>query len=51
MGAKKKLNSANVVGALMVSALIGMLFGSWAIFAITSGVLVASGLYNGDIRR
>lgn len=51
MGAKKKLNSANVVGAVAVAAVMGAFFGSWAVFAISAAVLIASALYNGDIRR
>ena len=51
MGAKQKLNSANVVGALVVAAIIGGAFGSWTMFAIATTVLVASAFYTGDIRR
>ena len=51
MGAKQKLNSANVVGALVVAAFIGGAFGSWTMFTIAAAVLVVAAFYTGDIRR
>ena len=50
MGAKKKLNSAAVCGALGVAALIGALTGSWIAFWLASAVLVATAVHSGDIR-
>ena len=50
MGAKHKLNSAYFSGALGVAALIGAVTGSWGVFSLAAGVLVASSIHSGDIR-
>ena len=50
MGAKRKLNSAAINGALGVAALIGAVTGSWGVFWLASAVLVASSVYCRDIR-
>ena len=50
MGARTKLNVAYVNGSLFVSALLGILAGSWAIFEIALLVSLTSGIYAGEIR-
>jgi ABC-type antimicrobial peptide transport system permease subunit len=50
MGARTKLNSASVNGAIVVAALIGYATGSWDIFWLALLVLMASSLYSGAIR-
>lgn len=48
--ARHKLNGSHVHGALIVAALVGAMSGSWVVFAITGGVLLATSLYDGSIR-
>jgi hypothetical protein len=50
MGARTKLNSAYVCGALTVAALAGGATGSWLIFGIVAVALVASSIYTREIR-
>jgi hypothetical protein len=50
MGAKRKLNSANVLGALVVAGLIGGGTGSWAVFCIALAGLLGAAVIAGDIR-
>ena len=48
--AKNKLNGAHLHGVLLVAALFGAITGSWMIFLITTGVLVATSFHNGSMR-
>jgi hypothetical protein len=50
MGARQKLNSGHVNGALLVAGLIGGLTGSWAIFGLALAGLVVTKILGGDIR-
>jgi len=50
MGARQKLNSGHVNGALVVAGLIGGLTGSWGLFAVALAGLLVSKLMGGDIR-
>ena len=50
MGAKRKLNSASVLGSLALAGILGGLSGSWAVFLIAGGVLLAMAVHAGDIR-
>jgi hypothetical protein len=50
VSARTKLNAAAINGALLIAALVGWLFGSWSVFLLTAGVLIAMGLHAGDIR-
>ena len=50
MGAKQKLNAANVNGALIVAGVIGLITGSWPIFVLALIVLVVGSIYAGNIR-
>ena len=40
MSAKQKLNSANVVGVVLVAGLLGAVTGSWAVFTVAAPGLV-----------
>jgi hypothetical protein len=51
MGAKRKLNGANVCGTFLVAGLLGWVTGSVAVFLIALAVLLAVSYYAGDIRR
>ena len=50
VGAREKLNSAAVLGALIVASLVGGLTSSWLMFLLTGGVLLSLAFYGGDIR-
>lgn len=50
LGARHKLNVASVNGALIVAAIAGFAFGSWAVFGAIAAVLVIGAIYGGDIR-
>lgn len=50
VGVRKKLNAANVNGALLVAGIIGSLTGSWVIFGVALAGLLISGVLGGDIR-
>ena len=51
MGAKKKLNAANFLGALFVASLVAGVTGSWSAFWISLAALLFAGLVAGDIRK
>ena len=48
MGARTKLNTAAFNGALLIAAVVGVVFESWAIFLVTLVVLLAGSLHSGD---
>ena len=48
--AKHKLNGAYVMGAVLIAGLIGGAFGSWLVFVVALGVLVAINIHDGSIR-
>ena len=50
MGAREKLNSAYVIGSLILAAVAGSIGGSWLVFFIAAGILLALNLHAGDIR-
>ena len=50
MGARKKLNEANIFGALIWGGFLGFVTGSWAVFIIASTVFIVAAIYSGDIR-
>lgn len=51
MGAKQKLNSANVIGAFVIAAIMGAAFDSVAAFVAAAVILIVASMYTGDIRR
>jgi hypothetical protein len=48
--ARTKLNIAYLNGSLLVSALFGLVSGSWAVFWIALAVTIGGGVYGGEIR-
>jgi hypothetical protein len=50
LGARTKLNWAYLQGALVVAGIAGGAFGSWWVFVITAGVLIAGQVAAGEIR-
>ena len=50
VGARDKLNKHHIVGSLGLAAVVGGLTGSWIIFGVVATALIATGIYNGDIR-
>ncbi len=50
MGARTKLNNVHVGGSIVLAGLVGIVTGSWLIFAVTGATLIASGVYLGNIR-
>jgi hypothetical protein len=50
LGARTKLNEANVLSSLGAAGVLGFLTGSFTVFLIAGAVLIAAGLYAGDIR-
>ncbi len=51
MSAKHKLNSAHLLGALLVAGLVGGVTGSAGVFLIALAALLTAGYHAGDIRR
>ncbi len=50
MGARKKLNSASLLGSLLLAGMAGLATGSPTVFLIAAVVLVALSIQAGDIR-
>ena len=50
MGARRKLNSANFNGALLMAGLVGLLLQSPLVFLVALVALVASAFVGGGIR-
>ena len=50
MSARKKLNSAYVVGSLVLSGVVGLMTESWIAFFILLALSLASNFYEGNIR-
>ncbi len=50
MGARQKLNVANIYGVLILAGVVGWVTGSWAVFLIAGGVLLICAFYEGGIR-
>lgn len=50
MGARQKLNQANLNGALVIAALVGAVTHSWIVFVLTGLLVVGTSLYGGGIR-
>jgi hypothetical protein len=48
--ARKKLNQANVTGAMVVGTLAGLALNSWIAFVVVTVLLLAAAVYQRDIR-
>jgi hypothetical protein len=50
MGARSKLNSASLNACLLIAGTVGILAGSWTVFAIALAGVVATRIISGSIR-
>jgi len=50
VGAREKLNSFHILGAIGAAGLLGLVTGSWAVAAITGALIVGLSVHKGDIR-
>jgi hypothetical protein len=50
LGARNKLNSIYFGSSVAIAGIIGGLTGSWTVFVVTAGVLIACSLGDGGIR-
>jgi hypothetical protein len=50
MGARTSLNAIYLSGTLVLAAVLGLATGSWGIFLISLGVLIAANVHAGRIR-
>jgi hypothetical protein len=51
MSAKHKLNSAHLMGSIIVSGLIGLVTESFGVFLVALAASLAAAYHAGDIRR
>jgi hypothetical protein len=51
VGARQKLNSAAIMGSLIVSSILGCVTDSWLVFIVVALILLGLSCYQGDIRR
>jgi hypothetical protein len=51
MGAKQKLNSAHLTGALVIAGLIGLATQSWNVFLVALAGAIVTDLVAGNLRR
>jgi hypothetical protein len=50
VGAREKLNSIHILGAVGAAGLLGLITGSWVVAALTGAVIFGLSLHKGDIR-
>jgi hypothetical protein len=50
LGARQKLNSIHILGAIGTAGLVGLVTGSWAVAAIAGAVLFGLSLHKREIR-
>jgi len=50
MNARRKLNIANLNGAVLIGAVLGAIADSWTVVLLTVAAIVASDIYTGQIR-
>jgi hypothetical protein len=50
LSAREKLNAAHFHGALIIAAIVALLFDRWAVFRVAAAVLLATSVHSGDIR-
>ena len=50
MGARHELNSIHTLGALGAAGFLGLVTGSWTVFAVAGAVLMGAAIHNGNIR-
>jgi len=50
VGARQKLNTHHIAGAVGVAALIGLITGSWLAATVVGALAIGMALHDGDIR-
>lgn len=50
MGAREKLNTNHIIGALGTAGLLGLVTGSWLLAVLAGVVLVGAAIHSGDVR-
>ena len=50
MGAREKLNTHHLVGAVGLAGLAGLVTGSWVVAILAGAVLVGAAIHSGDVR-
>ncbi len=50
MGARNKINAAQLTGSAVIAGVVGGVAGSWVVFGVALGILLAAGFVGGDIR-
>ncbi|MGO8745077.1 MAG: hypothetical protein ACLQNE_03720 [Thermoguttaceae bacterium] len=50
MGAREKLNTSHIVGAIGAAGLLGLVTGSWILAVLAGAVLVGAAIHSGDVR-
>ena len=50
MGAREKLNSHHITGAVGLAGILGLITGSWVVAAIVGTLAIGMALHDGDIR-
>jgi hypothetical protein len=48
--ARHKLNSSYLHGVLLIAGVIGAASGSWTVFLVATGILIATSVHDGGIR-
>jgi hypothetical protein len=50
VGARQKLNSAAIMGSLLLASGLGCLSNSWLVFIVAALILLGLSCYSGEIR-
>ena len=50
MGARQKLNSHHILGAVSLAGILGLITGSWIVAAVVGTLAIGMALHDGDIR-
>ena len=50
MGARQKLNSHHIAGAVGVAGILGLITGSWLVAAVVGALAIGMAVHDGDIR-
>jgi hypothetical protein len=50
VGARQKLNSAAIMGSLLLAGFLGVVTNSWIVFIIAAVIMLGLSLHSGDIR-
>jgi hypothetical protein len=48
--ARHKLNASHLHGALLIAGVFGAASGSWTVFLVATGILVATSVIDGSLR-